>query len=86
MPKNPKRDPLGSLNVFYKPKTLNNSRWYPLTKFKKFWEKVALCRKNSKCGTRWSHLYFELNVFGLVRDSNPRSPASLSLKISRPRR
>ena len=45
MPKNPKRDPLGSLNVFYKPKTSNNLRGYALTKFKKFRKKSHSAEK-----------------------------------------
>ena len=49
MPKNPKRDPLGSLNVFYEPKTSNNSRGYPLTKFK-ISEKSHSVEKNPKGG------------------------------------
>ena len=32
--KNPKRDPLGLLNVFYKPKTSKNSKGCPLIEFK----------------------------------------------------
>ena len=38
--KNLKRDPLDSLNVFYKPKTSKNSRGYPLIKFKNFRKNV----------------------------------------------
>ena len=33
LPKNPKRDPSGLLNVFYKPKTSKNSRGYPLIEY-----------------------------------------------------
>ena len=38
--KNPKRDPLGSINVFYKPKTSKNSRGYALMNFKTFRKNV----------------------------------------------
>ena len=41
LPKNPKRDPLGSLNVFYNTKTSKNSRGYSLIEFKKFRKNVA---------------------------------------------
>ena len=48
MPKNLKRVHLGSLNVFYKPKTSNNSRGYPLIKFEKFRKKSHSAEKNPK--------------------------------------
>ena len=47
MPKNPKRDPLGSLNVFYKRKTSNNSRG-TLDKIQKFSEKSRIVPKKTK--------------------------------------
>ena len=39
--KNLKRGHLGSLNVFYKPKTSKNARGYPLINFENFRKKVA---------------------------------------------
>ena len=89
LPENPKRDPLDSLNVFYKPKTSNNSEGYFLTKFKKLLKKESLGadrKKRPKGDPLISPPLLEaIKNYGLVRDANPRSPASLSLKISRPR-
>ena len=42
MPKTPKRGHLGSLNVFYKPKTSKNATGYPLIKFKNLVSLVLL--------------------------------------------
>ena len=51
MPKNLKRGHLGSLNVFYKPKTSKkNARGYPLIKFKNFRKKSHSVEKNPKGG------------------------------------
>ena len=46
--KNPKNHPLGSLNVFYKPKTSKNAREYPVIKFENFRKTNAKCRKKTK--------------------------------------
>ena len=58
LPKNPKRDHLGLLNVFYKPKISKNSREFPLIEFKNFRKNVAKCRKKPQRGTLWSPIYF----------------------------
>ena len=41
MPENPKRGDLGSLNVFYKPKTSKKMQGVPFDKIRKFSKKVA---------------------------------------------
>ena len=52
MPKNPKRDPLGSLNLFFTNlKLQKKSRGYLLIDFRNFRKKVPYCRKTSKEGT-----------------------------------
>ena len=56
MPKNPKRGYLGSLNVFYKPKTSKNARGYPLIKFENF-------RKKNRILPKKTHRIFGRNIF-----------------------
>ena len=76
MPKTPKRGHLGSLNVFYKPKTSKNARGYPFIKFENV-RKSRIVSKKTQRGTLRSHLYFwKQKNYGLVRESNPRSPGS----------
>ena len=58
MPKNPKRDSLGSLNDFTNRK-LQITQGVPFDKIQKFSEKSrTVLKKKPKWGTLWSHLYF----------------------------
>ena len=58
MLKNPKRDPLGSLNVFLQTNNSKKSlRGYSLIEFKNF-QKSHIVPKKPKGGTHWSTLYF----------------------------
>ena len=50
MPKNLKRGYLGSLNVFYVPKTSKKCKGYPLLKFENFRKKSHSAEKNPKGG------------------------------------
>ena len=50
MPKNPKRGHLGSLNVFYKPKTSKKCKLYPLIKFENYRKKSHSAEKKPKGG------------------------------------
>ena len=77
MPKNPKRGHLGSLKFFTNLKLQKNARGYPLIKFENFRKKSHSAEKNPK-GILWSNLYFwkHKKIYGLVRESNPRSPGS----------
>ena len=58
MPKNPKRDPSGSLNVFYKPTTSKKMQGVPFDRIRKFSKKSRIVLKKPKDGTLWSTLYF----------------------------
>ena len=59
MPKNPKRGYLGSLNVFYKPKTSKNARGYPLIKFENFRKKNRILPKKP--------IDFSVEIFSTVQ-------------------
>ena len=48
MPKNLKRGHLGSLNVFYKPKTSKKCKGYPLIKFENFRKKSHSAEKTQR--------------------------------------
>ena len=79
MPKNPKRGHLDSLNVSYKPKTSKKCKGVPFDKFENFRKKSRTVPKKTQRGrTLWSNLYFwkHKKNYGLVRESNPRSPGS----------
>ena len=77
MMKNSKRGHSGSLSVFTNRKLQKNARGYPLIEFENFEKKSRSAEKKPK-GTLWSLLYFwkHKQICGLVRESNPRSPAS----------
>ena len=57
MPKNPKRDPLASLNVFHKPTTSKRFKGVPFDRIQKWSEKSHSTEKTQR-GTLWSTLYF----------------------------
>ena len=74
MPKNLKRGHLGSLNVFYKPKTSKKCKGVPFDKIRK------LCRIMPKKTQRGDPLVSPvlleaLKIYGLVPESNPRPTA-----------
>ena len=48
MTENPKRGHLGSINVFYKPKTSKKCKGYPLIKFENFQKKSHSAEINPK--------------------------------------
>ena len=75
---NPKRDPLGSLNVFFS--QTDNFKKIP----KIISEKKSHSAERTQRGDTLVYplLLETLKTCGLVRDSNPRSTASESLKIS----
>ena len=78
MPKNRKRSHLGPLNVFYKPKTSKKCKGYPLMTFENF-RKVSQSAEKTQRGDPLvspAVLLEALKYYGLVRESNPRSPAS----------
>ena len=51
MLRNPKRDPLGSLNVFfYKPTTSKKIKRVPFDRIQKVWEKSRIVPKKTKGG------------------------------------
>ena len=50
MPKNPKGDPLGSLNVFYKPTTSKTFKGVPCDRIQKISEKSRIVPKKPKEG------------------------------------
>ena len=78
MPKNSKRGHSASLNAFTNRKLQKNARGYPLIEFENFRRKSHSGEKKPQGGTLWSRLYFwkHKQICGLVRESNPRSPAS----------
>ena len=79
MPKNLKRGHLGSINVFRYRKLQKNARGEkcnPVIEFDNFRKKSHSAKKTQR-GTLWSRPYFwKHKKCGLVRESNPRSPAS----------
>ena len=82
MPKNSKRGHSGSLNVFTNRKLQKNARGYRLIESENFRKKSRIVpkKKRKKSNERKplvSHLLLEAEkICGLVRESNPRSPAS----------
>ena len=83
MPKNSKRGHSGSLNVFTNRKLQKNAREYPLIESENFRKKSRIVPKKNQTKkpnekNLWSRIYFckHKKVCGLVRESNPRSPAS----------
>ena len=79
MPKNPKRDPLGSLKVFfYKPTTSKKFKGVRFDRIEKFSKKSCRVPKKPKGGPFGLPFIFgNIKTCGLVQDSNPES-----LKIS----
>ena len=76
MPKNPKRGHLGSLNVFYKPKISKKCK-VPFDKIRKFSKSRIVPKKKPKGGPFCLTCTFgSIKNYGLVRESNPRSPGS----------
>ena len=76
-PKNSKRDHSGSLNVFTNRKLQKNARGYHLIEFENFRKKSRIVPKKPKGDPLVSPLLLEAGKnCGLVRESNPRSPAS----------
>ena len=78
MPKNPKRGHLGPLNVFYKPKTSKKCKGYPLMIIESFRKKSQSAEKTQRGDPLVSPavLLEAKKYYGLVRELNPRSPAS----------
>ena len=69
--------PFRLIKRFYKPKTSKNARGYPLIEFENFQKKSHSAEKKLKGDPLVSPLFLEaLKKCGLVRESNPRSPAS----------
>ena len=78
-----KKRPFRLIEPFYKPKTSKKCKGYPLIEFENFRKKVAQCRKKPKGGPfGLASTFGSIKNCGLVRESNPRSPASQ--KISGP--
>ena len=77
MPKNPKRDPSGSSNVFLQ--TDNFKKIQGGTSPKNFGKKSHSAEKNPLV---YPLLLETLKNCGLVRDSNPHTPASEGLEIT----
>ena len=68
---------------FYKPKTSKKCKGYPLIESVNFRKKSRIVPKKKQTKKRnetnlWSRIYFwkHKKICGLVRESNPRSPAS----------
>ena len=79
MPKNSKRGHSGSLNVFTNRKLQKNARGYPLIESENFRKKSRIVPKKTQRGdpsVSPAVLLEALKYYGLVRESNPRSPAS----------
>ena len=77
LPKNPKRDPLGLLNVFSQTENFKKFKGVPFDKIQKFSEKCRIVLKNRKGGPFGLPSTFgSIKMCGLVRDSNPRFPVS----------
>ena len=81
MPKNLKRGHLGSLNVFYKPKTSKKCKGVPFDKIRKFSKKSRIVPKKTQRGdplvspvllealkNLWFSARIEPTLFGLVED------------------
>ena len=78
MLKNPRRDPLGSLNVFYKWTTSKKFKGVPFDRIQKFSEKSRILPKKPKEGPFGLPSTFG-NIKNFVPDSNPRSPPLLEV-------
>ena len=82
MPKNSKRGHSGSLNVFTNRKLQKNARGYPLIESENFRKKSHTAEnKTNKNETKKTFGLASTfgsikKICGLVRESNPRSPAS----------
>ena len=77
MPKSFERGHLGSLNVFRNQKIQKISRKYPLMEFNNFRKNSHSAEKNPTGGPFvLASSFGRLKVCGLVRKSNPGSPAS----------
>ena len=83
MPKNTKRDRSGALKVFFKPTTSKQFKWIHFDRIRKFSVKSRTGPKTTaKGGPFGLHYTFEvLKKCNLVRESNPRSPASQTPEI-----
>ena len=71
-----KKRPFRLIKRFYKPKTSKKCKEYPLIEVKNVREKSRIAPKKTQRGTLWSRLYFWKHKKIVVRESNPRSPAS----------
>ena len=82
MPKKSKRGHSGSFNVFYKPKTSKKCKGVPFDKFRKFSKKSRIVPEKTQKGDPLvsSVLLEALKIYGLVRESNPRSPAGSKME------
>ena len=58
MPKNPKRDPLGSLNVFFQTDNFKKIKGLLFDRIQKFSEESRIVPKKIQRGTLWSTLNF----------------------------
>ena len=83
MPKNSKRGHSGSINVFTNRKLQKKCKGYPLIESVNFRKNSRIVPKKDETKKRnetnlWSRIYFwkHKKICGLVRESNPRSPAS----------
>ena len=72
-----KKRPFRLIKRFYKPKTSKKCKGVPFDRIRLFSKKVALCRKKTKGGPfSLASTFGSIKICGLVRESNPRSPAS----------
>ena len=72
-----KKRPFRLIKRFYKPKTSKKCKGVPFDRIRNFSKKSRIVPKKTKGGILWSRLYFwkHKKICGLVRKSNPRSPA-----------
>ena len=68
MLKNPKRGLLGSLNVFYKPKTSKKCKGYPLIKFENFDKSRIVPKKPKGEPFGLTCTFVIIKKYGLVRN------------------
>ena len=78
-----RKRPFRLIKRFYKPKTSKKCKWVPFDRIRNFSEKKShsaekKTNKKNKQKNLWSRIYFwkHKKICGLVRESNPRSPAS----------
>ena len=83
MPKNPKRDPLSSINVFLQTENFKKFKGVRFDKLQNVSEKCRIMPKTTAKGAPFGlHYTFEaLKICDLVRLSNPRSLASQTPKF-----